>query len=811
MRVRGVGRCQRVGRSAGGEISRSCAAHAVAAIAASCCLLAISASLAWGAGDANEALCPPATESSPGFRVSLPDCRAYELVSPPFTDGEPLTTERVAADGASVSFASLGGFGENGNDGLEAGSLFLATRGESGWATTGLSPSAAQFQGETPPSQSFYSYDFTSDFSEALFTLAPSSASSIDFRYYRHQPGGSYVEVGPVFPPVVLATWNPGVGGEPQVAYLGATRDLSHIVFSTANVTDFKWVWPGDSMVGRFSLYEYVGTGNTEPTLVGIKPGPGETSNRPAEHPTLISQCGDTLGGADMLGNYQGESEDAYNAISTQPSSEEGRTVFFTAFALAESAGTCTGHGIVSPAVNELYARISESRTVAISEPSTSDCEACDLSNPKKALFQGASADGSKVFFLSEQELFAGSRGEAGENLYEYDFNAADQHEKVSLIASSMAPGGGVMRVSEDGSLVYLVSGADLPGATANEFGAEPHAGADNLYVYDTRTARSRFIAELSPSDSQEWGAQDSRGSVEATPGEGRFLVFGSVEENVTPGASGGGRQLYRYDAQPTRAEEEVGIPRLVRISVGDVESNDGNDGANSEIPEQPYDGSDTVAAVSRPLSISTDGSKVFFQSTWALTPQALNRVCVYEAEGSCEARAVNVYEYEDGHAYLLSDGRDVHSLFRGSVSGLIGASASGSDVFFTGSDHLVGQAGGDTGQTYIYDARIDGGFPAPATPAGCTSECQGSGTAPPTFGPPVSTTLSGTGNVVSAPPSGAATPKKARKAVRCAKGRKLVHDKCVKARAKAKSRGRKARGRDRNASRSNENRRTGR
>ena len=467
-----------------------------------------------------------------------------------------------------------------------------------------------------------------------------------------------------------------------------------------------------------FSLYEYAGTGNAEPELVEIEPGPEEAKDRPAQHPAVISQCGALLGGGGGGGGFH--TLDTYNAISSLPRSEQGRTVFFTAFA---NNHQCEEQGDVSPPVDELYARIGGSHTVAISEPTTGpagDCEACDESEPKPALFQGANESGSKVFFLSEQELLPGA---AGDNLYEYDFNAP-QGEKVSLIA----PRGAVMRVSADGSRVYLVSEAALPGAAANEFGVEPQAGAENLYAYDTETRAATFIAALAPGDEGEWGHEDNRGSVGATAPDGRFLVFGSVND-VTPDASGSARQLYRYDAQPTQAEEEAGVPRLVRVSVGDAASNDGNDGASSGIPAQGYPG------VSSRVAVALDGT-VFFNSAGALTPQALDQVCAYEEEGSCFSEANNVYEYENGHVYLLSDGRDTHSVFRGTVSNLVGASPSGSDVYLTSGDALVGGQGPETGLDYVFDARVGGGFPTPVERSCHGDPCQGSPSSAPSESP---------------------------------------------------------------------------
>jgi len=71
---------------------------------------------AFAAGDANQqASCPFETEASPGFRSFLPDCRAYELVTPPYTGGQYVLSELeapppVSADGEHVLGFALAGF-----------------------------------------------------------------------------------------------------------------------------------------------------------------------------------------------------------------------------------------------------------------------------------------------------------------------------------------------------------------------------------------------------------------------------------------------------------------------------------------------------------------------------------------------------------------------------------------------------------------------------------------------------------------------------------------------------------------------------
>jgi Tol biopolymer transport system component len=699
-----------------------------------------------------EAGCPNEQLRVETHSTSLPDCRAYELVTPPFKYGQIVGRPIVTTSGSSVAFVSLGEFNEAANDATAEGAVYVDSRGASDWSSSSVNPSAEQFQfglafNGGGSSQRGETVDFSPDLSQSLFAAAPVSDKVIDFRLYlRTNETGAFTEVGPLSSPTQVASWtSTEANGAPDLQYAGATDDLSHVFFTQGPPSVHSFFWPGDATVFDRSLYEYSGTGNSEPVLVGVAPGPAEAKDRPSEHPGLVSQCGVVLGGG-----IEGSPGDAYNAISRLPASEEGHTVFFTAVAKGEACEKAGG--VASPSVEELYARIGGSHTVAISEPSAADCAACVLTSPQAALFQGASADGSKVFFVSQQELFGGGKGENGKNLYEYDFDASTPHEKVSFVASGLAPFNGaqplagVVRVTQDGSRVYFVSedrglatNTDAKGKTAVE-----EASADNLYVYDGETGRTAFIAALSQRDSeQDWVPSDVR-TVEATP-DGRYLLFSSVND-LTPDASGTGSQIYRYDAQSGE---------LIRISVGEGGFNEnGNDGASSGIQAPTYN----VASPEPILTdISDDGSKVVFASYGALTPQALNEACALEEEGTCLSNALNVYEWDGGHVYLLSDGRDTHAVAEQTDVSLIGISGSGSDVFFTTADPLVGQDG-DTQQD-IYDARVGGGFAAPVVGAGCAGEsCQGSPGVSPVFSTPASAAFAGSGNVVS-PPSSLSSP----------------------------------------------------
>lgn len=119
--------------------------------------------------------------------------------------------------------------------------------------------------------------------------------------------------------------------------------------------------------------------------------------------------------------------------------------------------------------------------------------------------------------------------------------------------------------------------------------------------------------------------------------------------------------------------------------------------------------------------SMSDDGSRLFFQSPVALAPGALDDVQIGSAEG-LPVFAQNVYEWENGRVFLISDGRDtttnmgpetlcartVSATSRGGAPSsvcLLGTDASGNDVFFSTADRLAGQDV-DSELDY-YDARV--------------------------------------------------------------------------------------------------------
>jgi hypothetical protein len=609
------------------------------------------------AGDINRAACP--NETLAGFRSYLPDCRAYEMVTPPYKDGFLVSIEAVSEDGGHLLARSLGVY-SNPLATAKVSSVYDTKRTSFGWESIPMDAPPATF--------SKFEVELTNPaLTASLWEANAPSQQPIAAMYRATSPRGPFVLVGPAGPPAAQ--------GEGALQGEGASRDLSHSVYQVRvpGPGEQSLLWPGDGTggEGKVSLYEYSGAGNVEPRLVGVS-DEHVVAHVPESH--LISACGTYLGAPEGS---------AYNAVS-----ESGATVFFTALG-------CGGSG---PPVNELFARLNGSRTVGISQPGKADCGTCELSTQADAEFQGASADGSKVFFTTVQPLLPGAAGEGpNTNLYEYDFNGPEGG-RVRLLSGGDPLGArvsSVARVSQDGTHVYFTAQGVLT-ATANPSGRHAEQNASNLYVYERDgTYPAGHLAFVAPG-----GA----GNAQATP-DGRFLVFQSTAD-LTPdqGEQVEAGQVFEYDAQERS---------LVRVSQGqDGYNNDGNSSVYpASIPVQRFRRSFPAERFSN-LAVSSDGAYVFFTTEDALTPQALSGV-------------TSVYEYHEGHVFLISGGHDSVRILEEPAVELLGTDESGQDVFFRTADSLLPQ---DTDtQLDVYDARAGGGFTAPAVRPGCAGDsCRG-------------------------------------------------------------------------------------
>jgi hypothetical protein len=247
------------------------------------------------------------------------------------------------------------------------GQPYLFSRTPSGWVTSTLAPSSAtQIEGQATDLGSYVS---SPDAGTALLS-APTPPSYEDDLWLGK--AGSAVDIGPLTPPSL------GPSRFIFAPVVAASPDLSHLVFSARG-----WLTETES-----ALYEYIGTGNSQPLPVDVTGGQGSSD--------LIGLCGGSFG--------TGES-------TTDSLSVDGSTVLFAVSPCSSGSGANAGKAVP---VNELFARVDgespDAHTVAISEPSAFSaaapypgCEAeqCvkhvnEPSNWQSAGFVGASGDGSK-------------------------------------------------------------------------------------------------------------------------------------------------------------------------------------------------------------------------------------------------------------------------------------------------------------------------------------------------------------------------------------------------------------------------------
>jgi len=693
----------------------------VLALATTLGALALSATPALAAGDANTASCPASTESSPGFRTYLPDCRAYELVtklnkgglsveygwansatSPPYNSN----LYFASADGRHVMFGLDGG--PEAQSG-EPGETYVAARTAGGWESTELSPP----EGVEHPSYALlggslgaavFSDVIGGDFMRPVFQVlgaAESKPSESSQNLYEGGSGGSLT----LLSNGSLAPNGTDTGG---AWYAGQSADGSHILFFSRAILEPQaqgLITERDVNGYPYELYDRSG-GQTH--VVGLLP---DTSLE--THGVALGGGGGEAGGVGETPYLQGQLWSSDHAVS-----KNGSRIFF--------------QNRVSP--TQVYVRENDTVTKEISLSQKTG----EVGTPSNgAYFLWASADGSKVLFRSGSQLT--NDATAGGGMYEYDF---ESHALRFLTPDATdangaeVPSNAVVGASDDGSRIYFVANGKLEGPG---LGGKGTTGQPNLYLYEPKTPAGvanpeplRFVATLSASD-QLTENLEGVPNVRVTA-DGRYIVVVS-HAKLTSYENGGYAEIYRYDAEATTKP-------LLCVSCDPGSEPPVADASLNRLPFGPPTYLKVSSSVFSPSrNISADGSMVFFETAEPLLPQAVNG-------------KVNVYEWHNGQLALISDGSGPENAH------IYDVSASGSDVFFTTYDKLTPQDG--DGALDVYDARIGGGLPAPPPPAPrCSSEeeCRGALGTLPVFGAPSSTTFSGTGNLTPALSKPAAKP----------------------------------------------------
>lgn len=676
------------------------------------------------------------------YASALPDCRAYEQVSPVeknLTDaaGEPGIVQ-AAPSGEAVSFFSVASFpGTVGSPGQAP--TYVGRRSESGWLTEGLVPSA-------PVGSTEYVKGLSEDLTDGVVLgEEPSEPETTVYNAY-------ITDMATGASRLLAANL-----GTYKLSFADADPDGALVLFEAkAQLT------PGAAS-GAYNLYEWS-------TATGTFTLAGALAN--GEAPAGGSVAGP--GGPAVPSKPGGATAGFYtqNTIS-----ENGARIFFTAL----RGGT-------------IYMREPEAeRTVQISAgnepaywraatPSGSFVlytEGEDLYRFNVDRFQSSDRPEPEALAEAREPLASGSAGVVG------TLGMSDDGSYVYFVAT------GILASNKNGNEEAAENGADNlyewrdpASGTAQAIFIAKLLGPDGGATQDEPDWRD-YYAGASESDGPAGGEKSSR----VTP-DGRTVLFSSTAK-LTSYENAGNTELYLYDAERPLSS---GNPTCISCYPAGSPATSGAylTKTNSSLTTVP---SQRNAFLTR--NLSEDGERVFFETEEALVPADTNgQMDVYEWEraganagkpGSCETGSPAFDPKSGGCLYLISSGQSDAPSYFGD------ASENGDDVFFFTRQSLVGQDADDN--VDLYDARVDGGIvaqnPVP-TPSPCAGEaCRAESPAGPVFEAPSSLTIAGTGNVSVASSSSKVEPAPTR-AQRLAK----ALGKCRKRRAKRQHRACEARAR---------------
>jgi len=669
----------------------------------------------------------------------LADSRTWEMVSPANKHGALLRgigdgggLVQAAADGNGIAYISISPVeGEPPANRTNEPASVLARRSPSGWQSKDLTPPSAVIGTLATGQQSAYKI-FSPDLSSAL--LEPRTGTPLSEEASERTPYLRENTEPPVYRP--LATAKEGFANVPAGLPFGGGDDVISDLTVEAATPDLSYV----ALQSRVPLFE----GAPVPGIYEWAAG----ELRP------ISIVPDDEGGEMVAAEAVGSGGSGAGAISTRHAiSDDGSRVFWT-----------------SKQPRHLYMRdmeAGETTRINLAEEGVSGPGA------SAPVFQGASADGTVVYFTDTQQLTANA-SPAGADLYRCEVIdvGAGCVNLVDLTAPREGSGesgemmGIVSALSGDGSRVYFVARGVLV-TGANAFGAKAIADRPNLYQWQEGKGLT-FLATLSERDGADWGfpgpgvaflpGEASKLSATLSP-NGRYFAFMSEEDITGQGTVdvNSGRQVeqvFRFDSDTGRlacisCSPDGAAPEGTVITVNELVD-----------PRREWIDRDVAASLPQPTILRLaghtayqpravlDSGRVFFNAFGSLVPADANHHWdVYQYEdvgvGDCGATSETaaVQRSGEGCVSLISSGTGE------AEAGFLDASATGDDVFFLTPARL---SPADVDHALdVYDARVNGTLTLLNPKSECSSgeSCRPSPSQPPDVAPG-SAAFAGAGNV---------------------------------------------------------------
>jgi hypothetical protein len=640
--------------------------------------------------------CPNAHLRQETGSNNLPECRAYELVSPGNTGGTTIFPSVApsaphATNPARVAFTGdLGQIPGTGDPINTAGDLYVSTRTSTGWYTKYIGLAANETLEMAGPPES-YRAPITARGPQEAQKGVLSSPNLDRILNYNDEPPGFISEKEDSPPPsnapyvwdsstnTQLARWPSNLAevehGEEFVGTPTASADLTHFVFSSDTV--FAQGGEPVTIIPRDPAHFNVPC--CAAPIYDNNTVTGDVTHISVKQDKKTNFIGIPLN-VSADGNYIVMSETADTSVG-------GETpIFVWVNAVGHTYDIAPGHKV------RFEGATADGKTVYLS---STDQLTSDDHDSSRDLFMWQASDPEELTRISVGS--GGGNGEACSVSWTTGCGIVGISTKSYSAVRNGQGGNGVTdsAVASESGDIYFESPEQLDGAKG-EFGQV------NLYVY--REGEVKFVTKMnfttlcSGSFAEIYCSEGPVARIQVTP-DGKYAGF-ITPSKVTSYDNAGKAEMYRY-------EPDSG--QLICVSC---------------LPSGQPPVSDTYGSQNG-LFLIEDG-RMGFSTSDALVPQDTDEID-------------DTYEYAEGRPYLISSGLAPAHNYQGgfdegaTTSGLVGLSANGVDFYFASYDHLVTQD--HNGQEVkIYDARTNGGFPAEVPPPDCQAadECHGAGSTPP-------------------------------------------------------------------------------
>ena len=519
-----------------------------------------------------------------GLSARLPDCRAYELVSPDANGIRPVSllgTEGVgvgtfdtwlaAPDGESLIFDTAGSLpGTLGNGSADR---YRAVREAGGWTSHIVSPSGAQ---TVRPNLGGVSPDHRYAFWRSGGEGGSLDAGGADAGYLRNPDGG--------FEPIGKGS----LGVDPAAEGRWITAGAGHVIFTTAAGSAVR-LEPTAPPSGTATVYDREAGGSTH--VVSLLPG----DVTPSADARYLAASAD---GSTVVFEVEGVIYERHDRAVTRQVAPAGAT-----FAGISDDGSWVFYVLDGDAFRF----------------STSNGDSAQIGSGGESTVINVSADGTHVYFVSPLQL-DGAEGEAGaDNLYVWD--GASIGFVATLSPDDMGPGATTLskwtaavgpdvdaflgrgadpsRTTPDGAVFVFQSHADL---TAYE--SEGHT---EIYRYDSE-AEDLICISCPPDGSPPVGEAELQriniGLEPEIPGETREVSPVTAVSRI-PNVTDDGRAVFFQSSDPLVSEDDDGM----------VDVYEWKDGEISLISSGQSGKADYLYAM------SSDGRDVFFETNDSLVP----------------------------------------------------------------------------------------------------------------------------------------------------------------------------------------------